>query len=51
MTIVVLNYMFSNGEYFALPLFAVVLAMPTRVFGVGRPHARGDGGADDPALR
>ena len=35
MTVVILNYMFSNGEYFALPLFAVVLAMPTRVFGLG----------------
>jgi hypothetical protein len=33
-TVVILNYTLSNGEYFALPLFAVVLAMPSRAFGV-----------------
>ena len=31
-TVVVLNYTFEIGDYFAIPLFVVVVAMPLRVF-------------------
>jgi hypothetical protein len=39
-TAIILNYTFSNGEYFALPLFVVVVALPPRTFGLAsRPLA------------
>jgi hypothetical protein len=36
LTVVILNYPFANGEYVALPLFAVVVAMPVSAFGLNR---------------
>jgi len=36
MTVVILNYAFTIGEYFTLPLFAVVVATPLRVFDLSK---------------
>lgn len=32
LTVIVLNYTFTNTDYFALPLLVVVIALPTRVY-------------------